>query len=43
VLKLAGDPGQLVSQVTGVADVFVKTVSVAQLVTLVHTPVTCTQ
>ena len=43
VLKLAGVLGQLVSEVGVVALVLVSTVSEAQLVTLVHKPVTCTQ
>ena len=43
VLKLAGTPGQLVSEVKAVADVLVSTVSVAHLGTLVQKPLTCTQ
>ena len=43
VPKNAGAPGQLVNEVSSVADVLVKTVSVAQLVTLVQKPATCTQ
>ena len=43
MLKRAGVPGQLVSETNGLAEVLVSTVSVAQLVTLVHEPVTWTQ
>jgi hypothetical protein len=43
VAKLAGVPGQFVSDVNGVADALTRTVSVPQLVTLVHAPVTWTQ
>jgi hypothetical protein len=43
VLKVASVPGQFVSEVSGVADVLVRTVRVAQLVTLVQKPVTWTQ
>jgi hypothetical protein len=43
VLKVAGEPGQFVSEVKAVADTLVKTVSDAQLVALVQNPVTWTQ
>ena len=40
VVNEAGVPGQLTSEVRAVAEVFVRTVSEAQLVTLVQAPVT---
>ena len=43
VLKFAVEPGQLVRLVREVAAVLVRTVKVAQLVTLPHAPVTWTQ
>ncbi len=43
VLKVAGVPGQLTSEVKAVAEVLVRTVSEAQFVTLVQAPVTWTQ
>ncbi len=43
VLKVAGVPGQLTSEFRAVAEVLVRTVSEAQLVTLVQAPVTWTQ
>jgi hypothetical protein len=43
VLKLASVLGQLVSEVSAIAEVLVRTVRVAQLVTLVQKPVTWTQ
>ena len=43
VLKLAGVLGQLVRLLNWLALVFVSTVRLAQLVTLVQRPVTCTQ
>ena len=43
VLKLAVTPGHKVKLVNAVAEVFVFTVKVAQLVTLVQLPVTSTQ
>ena len=42
-MKAAVVPGQLVSEVNGVAVVFEPTVSVAQLVTILQKPVTWTQ
>jgi hypothetical protein len=43
VLKVAGVPGQFVSETRAVAEAFSSTVSVAQLVTLVQNPATRTQ
>ena len=43
VLNEAGVPGQLVNEVKLEAEVLVRTVSDAQLVTLLQLPVTCTQ
>ena len=43
MLNVAGVPGQLTSEVKAVAEVLVRTVSEAQLVTLVQAPVTWTQ
>ncbi len=43
VLKETGVPGQLIKEVRAAADVLARTVSVAQLVTLVQKPVTWMQ
>ncbi len=43
VLNVAGVPGQLTREVRAVAEVLVRTVNEAQLVTLVQAPVTWTQ